>query len=84
MNYYLILVVTELAESHSWLIQAENIAVPVLYLIGQFSEKGGIETTQGICYIILLHLGTERLKIQEVTSKSQCKNIYKYVISYLE
>lgn len=36
---YLIFVITELAESHPWLVQAENIAVPVLYLICQFSVK---------------------------------------------
>lgn len=39
MNYYLILIIREWAQSHSWLVEAENITVPVLDLIGQFPAK---------------------------------------------
>lgn len=37
--YLIIFIFTELAEPHPWVIQAENITVPVFHLIGQFSVK---------------------------------------------
>jgi len=43
VKHHLVLIITELAESYSWMVQAENVAVPVLDLIGQFSTK--VEST---------------------------------------